>query len=75
MFARFSLCALIAALGLLGEVQAVPALNPTIGRRDADFMSVRTKSHKDHSGKGGDPGDKYFHESTVRSPHCLLGSL
>ncbi|KAL1970707.1 hypothetical protein VTN77DRAFT_4351 [Rasamsonia byssochlamydoides] len=35
---------------------------------DADFMSVRTKLAKDYSGKGGDPGDKYFHES-VFHPH------
>lgn len=30
---------------------------------DADFMSVRTQLAKDWSGKGGDPGDKYFRES------------
>jgi hypothetical protein len=29
---------------------------------DADFMSVRTQLAKDWSGKGGDPGDKYFRE-------------
>ncbi|OJJ47703.1 hypothetical protein ASPZODRAFT_131258 [Penicilliopsis zonata CBS 506.65] len=33
-------------------------------RADADFMSVRTSLAKDYSGKGGDPGEKYFHEST-----------
>ncbi|GAD97148.1 mannosylphosphorylation protein (Mnn4), putative [Paecilomyces variotii No. 5] len=37
-------------------------------RGDADFMSVRTSLAKDYSGKGGDPGEKYFHESTFH-PH------
>lgn len=31
---------------------------------DADFLSVRTSLDKDHSGKGGDKGVKYFHEAT-----------
>ena len=34
-----------------------------LARRDADFESVRTRLRKDHSGKGGDPKQKYFHES------------
>ncbi|KUJ24416.1 uncharacterized protein LY89DRAFT_679567 [Mollisia scopiformis] len=34
-----------------------------IEKRDADFLSVRTKQHKDMSGKGGDPKGKYFRES------------
>lgn len=38
--------------------------SPTIERKDADFASVRTRLVKDHSGKKGDPKDKYFHEST-----------
>lgn len=37
-------------------------------RGDADFLDVRTKLDKDRSGKGGDPKDKYFHESTFH-PH------
>jgi hypothetical protein len=37
-----------------------------IQKRDADFESVRTRLSRDHSGKAGDPKDKYFHESTVR---------
>ncbi|TVY39045.1 Protein MNN4 [Lachnellula subtilissima] len=32
-----------------------------IEKRDADFLSVRTKMHKDMSGRRGDPKDKYFH--------------
>jgi hypothetical protein len=36
-----------------------------VRKRDADFMSVRTRLKKDHSGKGGDPKEKYFHESVV----------
>ncbi|KAB8304418.1 hypothetical protein EYC80_003820 [Monilinia laxa] len=39
-----------------------------IQKRDADFYSVRTKSHKDMSGRRGDPSGKYFHES-VFHPH------
>lgn len=38
---------------------------PVINKRDADFESVRTRLSRDHSGKAGDPKDKYFHESTV----------
>jgi len=38
---------------------------PSIRKRDADFESVRTRLSRDHSGKAGDPKDKYFHESTV----------
>jgi len=34
-----------------------------IEKRDADFLSVRTKMHKDMSGRRGDPKDKYFRES------------
>ncbi|KIX04552.1 uncharacterized protein Z518_05422 [Rhinocladiella mackenziei CBS 650.93] len=37
-------------------------------RGDADFLDVRTNLEKDRSGKGGDPKDKYFHESTFH-PH------
>ncbi|TVY84449.1 Protein MNN4 [Lachnellula suecica] len=31
-----------------------------IEKRDADFLSVRTKMHKDMSGRRGDPKEKYF---------------
>jgi len=37
-------------------------------RADADFESMPTRLQKDHSGKGGDPPEKYFHES-VFHPH------
>lgn len=37
-------------------------------KADADFLDVRTNLEKDRSGKGGDPKDKYFHESTFH-PH------
>jgi len=37
-------------------------------RRDADFLSVRRKQQKDMSGRGGDPKEKYFHES-IFHPH------
>ena len=40
---------------------------PIIKKRDADFESVRKRLSRDHSGKAGDPKDKYFHESTVRA--------
>jgi len=35
---------------------------------DADFIDVRTNLIRDRSGKGGDPGVKYFHES-IFHPH------
>jgi hypothetical protein len=34
-----------------------------IEKRDADFASVRYKLTKERSGRGGDPKQKYFHES------------
>lgn len=34
-------------------------------KADADFLSVRTRLKQDHSGKGGDPKDKYFRESEL----------
>ncbi|KAF5871770.1 putative mannosylphosphorylation protein [Botrytis fragariae] len=49
--------------GLLSVVSAL-----AIQKRDADFYSVRTKLHKDMSGRRGDPSGKYFHES-VFHPH------
>ena len=42
-----------------------------IEKRDADFLSVRTKQHKDMSGKGGDPKGKYFRESLRRDARRL----
>lgn len=36
--------------------------NRTLVKADADFLSVRTRLKKDHSGKGGDPKAKYFRE-------------
>ncbi|RVX69618.1 hypothetical protein B0A52_06682 [Exophiala mesophila] len=39
-----------------------------LANADADFLDVRTKLDRDRSGKGGDPHDKYFHESTFH-PH------
>ena len=43
------------------------ATSAPLQKRDAAFESVRTRLSRDHSGKAGDPKDKYFHESTVRS--------
>lgn len=37
-----------------------------IERRDAEFYQVRIKQHKDMSGRGGDPVDKYFRELSLR---------
>jgi hypothetical protein len=55
-------------LGLCGWLAMVAGL----ASADADFMSVRTKLAKDYSGKGGDPGDKYFREFS-RSLAALSG--
>ena len=49
-----------ACLSLLGI--AFLACAAPLERRDADFLSVRTKMYKDMSGKAGDPKDKYFRE-------------
>ncbi|TGO90154.1 hypothetical protein BPOR_0076g00040 [Botrytis porri] len=54
---------IITLSGLLSIVSAL-----AIQKRDADFYSVRTKLHKDMSGRKGDPSGKYFHES-VFHPH------
>lgn len=43
-------------------------LFPSLSRGDADFYDVRTNLIRDRSGKGGDPKEKYFHESTFH-PH------
>ncbi|KAK2740352.1 hypothetical protein FQN55_008933 [Onygenales sp. PD_40] len=40
-------------------------------RSHADFLSVRTGMETDYSGKGGDPGQKYFRRSTLK-PFNLL---
>ncbi len=51
------ICCCLCALAVLPVVRA-----------DAEFLDVRTKLDKDRSGKGGDPKEKYFHESTFH-PH------
>ncbi|KAM3069325.1 mannosyltransferase, variant 4 [Clarireedia jacksonii] len=53
-------------IALPGVLSVVSAL--AVQKRDADFFSVRTKMHKDRSGRRGDDPDKYFHESTFH-PH------
>lgn len=52
-------------VSLLLLLSSLTAASPLLRKRDADFESVRTRLMKDHSGKGGDPKAKYFHESTV----------
>lgn len=39
-------------------------LRPVLG--DADFLSVRTSLNTDYSGFQGQPGSKYFRESSPR---------
>jgi hypothetical protein len=49
-----------------------------IEKRDADFLSVRTKMHKDMSGRRGDPKEKYFRKllpSQSRMLACTTGSF
>ncbi|GAQ44325.1 hypothetical protein AtubIFM55763_011453 [Aspergillus tubingensis] len=46
-------------LGLYGLLCAVGSASA-----DVDFMSVRPDMVKDYSGKGGEPGEKYFKESS-----------
>lgn len=45
-------------LGLYGLLCAVGSASA-----DVDFMSVRPDMVKDYSGKGGEPGEKYFSKS------------
>jgi hypothetical protein len=47
-------------ISLPAVLSVVSAL--AVQKRDADFLSVRTKQHKDMSGKRGDRKDKYFRE-------------
>ncbi|KAK3061521.1 hypothetical protein LTS18_006021 [Coniosporium uncinatum] len=47
---------------------AWPSPSGSLGKRDAEFVQVRTKLTHDHSGRKGDPNEKYFHESTF-NPH------
>jgi hypothetical protein len=51
---------------LPGVLSVVSAL--AIQKRDADFFSVRTKMHKDMSGRGGDDPNKYFRTSLFHVP-------
>lgn len=53
-------------LSMLALLQTCLALS--LEKRDADFWQVRRKQNKDMSGKGGDPPEKYFHES-IFHPH------
>ncbi|PWY95502.1 mannosylphosphorylation protein [Aspergillus sclerotioniger CBS 115572] len=46
-------------LGLYGLLSAVGS-----ARADVDFMSVRPSMVKDYTGSGGEPGEKYFKESS-----------
>ena len=43
-----------------------------IEKRDADFLSVRTKMHKDMSGRRGDPKDKYFRKSLSQGRRTVV---
>ncbi len=52
---------------LLTTVLSLP-----LQRRDADFLSVRRKQHKDMSGKGGDPKEKYFRTSPTPFLSCFF---
>lgn len=52
---------------ILASASLIITSLPTISA-DADFESVRTRLEKDHSGKKGDPKEKYFHES-IFHPH------
>ena len=56
---------LLSLPAMLSVISAVP-----VQKRDADFLSVRTKLHKDMSGKRGDPKGKYFREFRFCCP-CL----
>ena len=50
-------------LSLAISLICVTLLDQAIVNGDADFESVRVRLNKDHSGKRGDPKEKYFRES------------
>lgn len=57
-------------LPLLAALLTLSEALPVLRRRDADIESLYgiTRLNRDHSGKKGDPHNKYFHESTFH-PH------
>ncbi|MCJ1434511.1 hypothetical protein MMC27_003880 [Xylographa pallens] len=55
-------------LSLAISLVCLGLLETVVVNGDADFESVRVRLNKDHSGKRGDPKEKYFHES-VFHPH------
>lgn len=61
-------CWLSFAILFVGSLNGRPLV-----KADADFLSVRTRLKKDHSGKGGDPPAKYFRESSLLSSGEDLG--
>ncbi|KAL8826733.1 MAG: hypothetical protein Q9191_003616 [Dirinaria sp. TL-2023a] len=62
MIPRLSHCRSLVIL-LVWALQYLPI------RGDADFESVRVLMTQDSSGKGGDPKEKYWHESISFHPH------
>ena len=56
---------------LLLCVALLAALGPRRVAGDADFQSVRTGLRKDHSGKPGDPKEKFFRTSPTGSAPSL----
>ena len=49
-------------LSLALSLVCVGLFENVVVRGDADFESVRVRLNKDHSGKRGDPKEKYFRE-------------
>ena len=50
-------------LSLAISLVCLGLLETVVVNADADFESVRVRLTKDHSGKRGDPKEKYFRES------------
>lgn len=67
MLLRLSCSWLALAIHLISSVYGGALL-----KRDADFESVKTRLNQDHSGRGGDPVDKYFREfRKARDKECV----
>ena len=58
-------------LSLAATLLGLPS-SPSFVNGDADFASVRTRLTKDHSGKAGDPKEKYFREYLPSTPSPQL---
>lgn len=63
---------LLPCIGVACSLFALADARP-FTKKDVHFLSLPTKLAKDHSGRGGDPADKYFRMSPC--PICFEMAL